>query len=172
MHETEKGRCCLKEAVHELSSEEVNAYEKVYEITASYMKKSGDKPLFSLKVFMLGIGHPSDYVDMKNWDQMDNRDYTVACYLYLLGRMPTEDETTDWSNVAGKKSKLILTNTIMNSEEFKMRKIIIANCPYSTKLRKTLWKRRIVDSLAKTRIYRCYEQLDEEKKRKIRSITH
>ncbi len=144
-------------------------YEKVYDITDGYTKALGDRLMYSREVFMLGIGHTGDRVDLSGWKKLGDQDYICACYLYLLGRTPIRSEIRFWKG-AGRNFRFHLLNLIINSEEFKRRKITLVNVPYQRRIRRDTRARKLVVGLTGTSLYGLYKKMDEEKRMKIRRL--
>lgn len=144
-------------------------YERVYDITDGYTKALGDRLMYSRDVFMLGIGHTGDRVDLSEWKKLGDQDYICACYLYLLGRTPIRSEIRFWKG-AGHSFRFNLLNFIITSEEFKRRKITLVNVPYKRRIRRDARVRKLVGGLTATKLYGVYKNMDEEKKKKIRRL--
>lgn len=141
-------------------------YGRVYDVTAAYMKKLNDHPVCSREVFLLGLGHPSNQVDMTDWADLSMDDYISACFLYLLGRIPSQKEVTYWQRNKSRDPRYEMLKVIFRSAEFKNRKIQVFHCPYAGRLRRLENREKRMTGFRDTSVY----QVTASMKKTIRKL--
>ena len=148
-------------------------YERVYDITEGYMLRLHQRPLFSKKVFLLSVGHPSNQVDMSSWSMLDDEEFICACFILLLGRELNVEKLAFWLNQENPREKIM--DMILMDRGFLNRGVRIRNWPPRSSpfaYRFKFFLRRLYSFLYNKVLYRVYSRLPSGLKVCIRRVLH
>ncbi len=153
-------------------------YSKLFDIVENNMEKNNMEMEFTKEAFLFQAEKTGNKVDMAKMLHFNNKAFFEASYLGLLDRFPDEQAVKNWNdrvnNLPKEEFQRILTTSIINSLEFRLKNIEVYNCIYGMKKYETGVSKQHVSSNVKMKFYdigyKYYKRLPIKIKMVIRKL--
>lgn len=112
-----------------------DVYEKIYDIVENNILDQGGDFTYTKAAFLFEANRECNELDFLKLLKLNNQEFFEAAYLGMLGRLPDDGAYKSWDhhikNMASQAFQERLTKSILSSNEFKLKGIVIKNCIYA-----------------------------------------
>lgn len=160
-------------------SSSLKIYSDLYDLVESNMQNSGLDMFFTKGAYMMTIELEPKEVDILKMIELNNEEFVQAAYVGLLRRVPDEKAVQQWglksNNCSKRKFQRMVINSLMKSDEFLYKGIIVRNNIYSENILQqqiVLSETNDSPNLYMIKLYKIYHKLPSIIKKLARFIVN
>lgn len=113
---------------------DLDIYSALIQIVDNNLQKAHKELEFSQEAFLISVESKPNVINMSLWSDLDQEVFLEVAFMQLLKRVPEKEVITYWKkrepSLTKEAYQSAVIESIINSEEFAIKKVVISNNIY------------------------------------------